>query len=74
VTDDGGKSWALAPISGSNPALHNSPAASLCITAAGIGLASGFGVSGNVILLSKDGRLGGGLRYERAGRRASYPR
>ncbi len=54
VTDDGGRTWALAPIDGTNPALLNSPISSVCFTAAGIGVASGFGVSGSVTLVSHD--------------------
>jgi len=54
VTDDGGDTWTLAAITGTNPALVNSPISSVCFTAAGIGLASGFGVSGGVTLLSHD--------------------
>ena len=55
MTDDGGASWTIAEISGSNPALRNSPISSVCLTTAGIGLAWGVGVSGTVLLRSDDG-------------------
>jgi len=54
VTEDGGATWAVAPISGTSPALRNSPLSSACLTRAGIGIASGSGVSGNVVVLSTD--------------------
>lgn len=55
VTADGGVTWVLATISGTNVALANSPLRSVCFTAQGIGVASGGGVSGSVVVLSADG-------------------
>jgi photosystem II stability/assembly factor-like uncharacterized protein len=54
VTDDGGTSWKAARITGTISALGDSPLRSVCLTSGSVGIASGFGISGAVTLLSDD--------------------
>ncbi len=54
-TEDAGTTWTRAAIaSGSNPALVKATLLRACLTSAGIGLATGSGVSGSLVLLSGD--------------------
>jgi photosystem II stability/assembly factor-like uncharacterized protein len=56
LTTDRGDHWNSAPIApGQNPALQTGGLQDACVTTTGIGLAVGFGVSGNLALLSADG-------------------
>ncbi len=55
LTTDGGEHWTSAIIApGQRPALQSGVLHDVCLTTGGIGLAVGFGVSGNLALLSTD--------------------
>lgn len=55
LTTDGGEHWTSATITpGQRPALQKGALQGVCLTSAGIGFAVGFGVSGNLALLSTD--------------------
>lgn len=55
-TSDAGTHWQVAMIAGGgNPALSNSAIEDACLTASGIAIAIGFGVSGQIALRSSDG-------------------
>jgi photosystem II stability/assembly factor-like uncharacterized protein len=55
LTTDGGEHWTSPTIAaGQRPALQRGVLHGVCLTGAGIGLAVGFGVSGNLALLSTD--------------------
>ena len=55
VTSDGGAHWQRASLNGTPSALGNSAFTSVCFTDdASVGIAVGFGVSGNVVFLTAD--------------------